>query len=101
MFKQRVVPTSELASTPTPRYAAQPLDFRPPEHREPPTWWDGPRCGECAGGGGFNGGLNILYQWWKDLAHDDDPFVVQLVCELTIVGSDVRRFERCEVRHEN
>lgn len=100
MFKQRNVPMSELISTPTPRYAGQPLDFRPPEGHQAPSWWQGPRCGECGAGGGL-GGLNVIHQWWRDLAHDDDPFVIQLVCEDLIVGSDVRRFVRSECRIKN
>ena len=99
MFGREVL-KNDIVSTPVGRHPEQPFDFRPPGHREPPSWWDGPRCGECVGGGGF-ANANIVHQWWKDLAHDDDPFVVQLVCEDTIVGSGVRRIERCEVNMKN
>lgn len=96
LFTHRDIPDSDalqkfgLISTPAPRYAGLPLDFRPPERYEAPVWWEGPRCGECGGGGGFNGD-NILHQFWRDLHHDDDPFIVRLVHEHVRVGNEVRR----------
>jgi hypothetical protein len=98
------VNAKEISDMPLQQYGVQAtgqsLGFRPAEPEQaqsPPSWWTGDRVGDILGGDASNPA--VIRQWWRDIAEPGDPFVVRLLAEDRIGGSNqFRTAARLEVK---